>query len=504
MKRYIYNKVYLMVGMLMVCMLMALSSCSQQVYITKQLASAPVIFPDYQGVTIPQPIAPLHFRVEKELGEVVAAKFSTDGGKVVEVSADGNDICISEADWKDLLSSVLRENASSRKSSSSIHVQVIVKRNGEYCGYKPFSIYVSADGIDPYIAYRLIEPGYEKWYKMGIYQRSLADYTQTVILENSQTDHNCMNCHSFCNRNPQQMMFHLRGGKQAGTYVSYAMNASGNSEPQSRFHRLQWGADCIKSLVYPAWHPSGKLIAYSTNDTHQGFHSSDKNRIEVYDQKSDVVVYDLESGSIFTSPLLSSQRSWETYPCFSPDGRKLYFSTADSVAMPARYKEVKYSICSIDFDAAHHRFATQVDTLFSAHLSGKSAVMPRISPDGKWLAMTVADYGCFPIWHHEADLFIINLRTRQYHPLAAANSRDTESYHSWSSNGRWLLYASRRVNGLYSMPYIVHIDAQGKPSKPFLLPQSSPDYYDKCLKSFNIPEFVAGKVKPCNMLNVSQ
>lgn len=90
---------------------------------------------------------------------------------------------------------------------------------------------------------------------------------------------------------------------------------------------------------------------------------------------------------------------------------------------------------------------------------------------------------------------ILYLRTRQYHLLAAANSRDTESYHSWSSNGRWLLYASRRVNGLYSMPYIVHIDAQGKPSKPFLLPQKSPDFYDKCLKSFNIPEFVKDKVE---------
>ena len=484
-----------MVGMLMVCMLMALSSCNQQVNITKQLASAPVIFPDYQGVTIPQQIAPLHFRVEKELGEVVAAKFSTDGGKVVEVSADGNDICISEADWKDLLSSVLRENDSSRKSSSSIHVQVIVKRNGEYCGYKPFSIYVSADSIAPYIAYRLIEPGYEKWYKMGIYQRCLSDYSQSPILENTVTGNNCMNCHNFCNRNAKQMMLHLRAGKLGGTYV---MQGDGMAK------KLSIDVDSIKSLVYPAWHPSGKLIAFSTNDTHQVFHSSDRNRIEVYDQKSDVVVYDLASNHIFTSPLLNSQRSFETYPCFSPDGKRLYFCTADSVEMPRRYKDVKYSVCSIAFDAAHHAFGTEVDTLFSAHTTGKSAVMPRISPDGKWLVMTVADYGCFPIWHHEADLYIINLRTRQYHPLAAANSRDTESYHSWSSNGRWLLYASRRVNGLYSMPYIVHIDAQGKPSKPFLLPQSSPDYYDKCLKSFNIPEFVAGKVKPCNMLNVSQ
>lgn len=492
MKGYICNKVkfnicdvvyVLVVSFTVLLFSTVMVSCGNPVSVSKQLVTPPIIFPDYQGVTIPQQMAPLHFRVEKEQGDVVAARFSTDGGKVVEVSADERDICIGESEWRDLLASAHR-----------IDVQVIVQRHGEYCGYKPFSIYVSPDSIDPYIAYRLIEPGYEKWYKMGIYQRSLADYTQTAILENSQADHNCMNCHSFCNRNPEQMMLHLRGGKQAGTYVKNLAQADGKGESMSGFHRLQWDADSIKSLVYPAWHPSGKLIAYSTNDTHQGFHSSDKNRIEVYDQKSDVVVCDLESGSLFTSPLLSSQCSWETYPCFSPDGRKLYFSTADSVAMPARYKEVKYSICSIDLDAAHHRFGSKVDTLFSARLAGKSAVMPRISPDGKWLVMTVADYGCFPIWHHEANLYIINLRTRQCQPLSAANSRDTESYHSWSSNGRWLLYASRRVNGLYSMPYIVHIDAQGKPSKPFLLPQSTPDYYDKCLKSFNITEFVAGKV----------
>ena len=80
-----------------------LFSCSHRVEITKQLATTPHIFPDYQEVTIPQNIAPLHFRVEKEVGEVVAAKFSTDGGKVVEVEADGNDICMDAKDWRDLL-----------------------------------------------------------------------------------------------------------------------------------------------------------------------------------------------------------------------------------------------------------------------------------------------------------------------------------------------------------------------------------------------------------------
>lgn len=477
MKCNIYNKVKSEMGMMSMAILVLclLVGCSSQVLVDKQLSESPTIFPDYQNVTIPKEIAPLHFRVEKTQGEVVAATFSTDDGKRLTVLAEDSDVCIADDDWKKIVS-----------SASRIEVQVVVKRGGENYALKPFVIHVSQDGIDPYIAYRLIEPGYEQWYKMGIYQRCLSDYTQSPILENSETDNNCMNCHSFCNRNPRQMMLHLRAGKLGGTYV---MQGDGLAK------KLSIDVDSIKSLVYPAWHPSGKLIAFSTNDTHQGFHSSDRNRIEVYDNKSDVVVYDLASSHIFTSPLLSSQKSWETYPYFSPDGKRLYFCTADSVEMPRRYKDVKYSICSIAFDAKKKCFGNQVDTLFSANRAGKSAVMPRVSPDGKWMVVTVSDYGCFPIWHHEADLYIINLQTKECRPLATANSKDTESYHSWSSNGRWLLFGSRRVNGLYTMPYICHIDKDGNASKPFLLPQKSPDFYDKCLKSFNIPEFVKDKVR---------
>lgn len=452
-----------------------LLACSRRVEVTRQLASTPVVFPDYKEVTVPQNIAPLHFRVEKEDGEVVAAKFSTDCGKLVEVDADGNDICIPADDWKSLLQDAKR-----------IAVEVVVERDGVGCAYKPFHLWVSKDSIDSYMAYRLIEPGYEKWYKMGIYQRDLTSYEQTAIVENKSTGNNCMNCHTFCKGNPQWMAFHMRGGS-SGTYI-----AQGKPQALLGFE----GNDSIKSLVYPSWHPSGKFIAFSTNDTHQGFHSSDKNRIEVYDGKSDIVVYDVndDKKAIFTSPLLKTERSWETYPCFSPDGQTLYFCSADSVEMPRRYKEVKYSICSIGFDADKKCFGNKVDTLLSSKVAGKSAVMPRVSPDGKWMMVTMADYGCFPIWHHEADLYIINLQTKELRPLAAANSEDTESYHSWSSNGRWLLFSSRRVNGLYTMPFICHIDKNGKVSKPFLLPQESTDYYDRCLKSYNIPEFVKGKV----------
>lgn len=74
------------------------------------------------------------------------------------------------------------------------------------------------------------------------------------------------------------------------------------------------------------------------------------------------------------------------------------------------------------------------------------------------------------------------------------NSPEAESYHSWSSNSRWILFNSRRVDGLYTHVYMAHVAADGTLSKPFLLPQRDPDFYRTFMKSYNIPEFVRGRV----------
>ena len=88
-----------------------------------------------------------------------------------------------------------------------------------------------------------------------------------------------MNCHSFCNYNPEQVMIHLRKN-YPGTYVG---------SPGATLRKLV----SPKSLVYPSWHPGGRFIAFSQNDTKQMFHTTDRNRIEVFDFSSDIVVYDL-------------------------------------------------------------------------------------------------------------------------------------------------------------------------------------------------------------------
>ena len=55
--------------------------------------------------------------------------------------------------------------------------------------------------------------------------------------------------------------------------------------------------------------------------------------------------------------------------------------------------------------------------------------------------------------------------------------------------------SSRRLDGLYTRPFVGHIGENRVVGRPFLLPQSTSTFYPNLLESFNIPEFVSGKVE---------
>ncbi len=236
--------------------------------------------------------------------------------------------------------------------------------------------------------------------------------------------------------------------------------------------------ELISSGVYPSWHPSENMIAYSVNSTNQVFLRNDRQRLEVYDSASDIILYDIDNDEI--SPVLCDNRSLETFPAWSYDGKVLFYASADLDSlgiMPDenvadRYDDIRYSIKAIRYDAEKGTFSTPV-SIFDAPADCLSAVTPRPSPDGRFVLSAVGSYGSFHIWHDDSDLYITNLEDGETQPLDGANSPRADSFHSWSSNSRWIVFASRRDDRTYSRLYISYIDEHGKASKPFLLPQSS-------------------------------
>ena len=444
------------------------AGCRPAVNVTGEIDALPAIYPDYTDVTVPANIAPLNFRLDSVSGPTTL--ILSAGGQRCTVR--GPEFNIPQDNWRMLT------------AQGDISAKVCVRDKEGWKAFRPFTIHVSPDPIDPYLAYRLIAPGYETWNRMGLYQRSLEDFTETAYMTNEQTDRNCMNCHSFCNRDPQKMMFHMRA-RNGGTFTwdGSKIEKLNTKTPQT-----------LSALVYPRWHPSGRYIAFSVNDIAQFFHSTDPNRIEVYDSVSDVVVYDVENHQVSGTPLLMDTTRLETMPAWAPDGRTLFFCSSAQPKMPEGYRDIRYSIRSVAFDPDTFTFGNEIRTVYDAMQSGKDATFPRVSPDGRFLLFAETAYGCFAIWHKDADLRMINLQDGTFHNLEALNGPDADSYHCWSSNSRWIVWASRRMDGLYSRLFIAHIDADGNASKPFLLPQKDTRHDERLLSSYNVPEFITGPV----------
>ena len=434
-------------------------ACSHAPKDVVELDTLPPIYPDYCNVTIPENIAPLNFllRADCEAIEVKA-------GELV-LNASGNEAVFDIDDWKTLMQ---------QSSGKDIEVTITALVNGTWKQYKSFRWQVVGDRVDPYLTYRLIEPDYEIWNHVQIQQRCVENFEVNALGHYEQLENRCMNCHTYANQDPQLSMMYVRG--PGGGAI---LNSNGELQKLN-----------IPGSVYFGFSPTGRYITYSTQKIIPAFHSLASKRLEVYDAASNVFVADMQEHRVISSPLLSDSLKFETFPTFSPDGKYIYYCAADTVSLPRDIKNLQYSLVRIPFDETTGTIGTQVDTLFSQ----RSVCHPRISPDGRYLLYTVADYGTFPIWHPEADLQMMNLQTGAIDSLSIVNSEKSDTYHSWSSNSRWFVFASKRDDGLYGKPYFCYVDSHGKAHKPFCLPQQHPTFYDNNLKSFNAPELGKGKV----------
>ena len=467
--------------------LIGLTACTETVSDATQENILPQIYPDYTGVTIPVNIAPLCFNMADETAlRIDAVVTDSHGGSLHAQGEESVDFDLDE--WHGLLA---------QNRGDSLSVVVSAKYEDGWHTYKPFSIYVSPDSIDYGLCYRLIEPGYEVWSKMGIYERDLSSFEEQPLIENTQFK-GCVNCHSFNRADPKDMSLHIRGPHGATLLrKDYGPVTAYNTRTD---HTLGL-------CVYPYWHPSGRYIAYSTNTTNQLFHSAGKNRVEVFDTASDLQVYDVEKNELLLSPLLKQDSVYETYPVFSADGRSLYFCAARALPEGSHQLDsIRYSLCRIDFDPATGTFGDQIETVVDAASQQKSVSFPRPSYDGRFLCYTLSDYGQFSIWHHEADLWLLDLRSEKgevkseklaaARPMDGANSKDTESFHNWSTNSRWLVVSSRRDDGLFTRPYFCHVDKDGNVTKAFMLPQRNPrQFYRGRFMSFNVPDFITAPTR---------
>jgi hypothetical protein len=428
----------------------------------------PPMYPDYTDVTVPCNIAPLNFLLRDSAREVALRV----EGRIL-ASSRGHCLRIPLSRWRKMTAD---------RVGDTLRVEVFARHDDGWRAYRPFTWIISPDSISPYLTYRLIEPDYEVWNNLQIEQRSLTDFRTKQLADYHLQQNRCMNCHIAQGASAQRTMLYVRG--EGGGAI---LNEGG------RLRKLALTADSLVSgSVYFNFAPGGRWLVFSTNVIIPGFHTHPDRRLEVFDTKSDVYVADLQAHTILSYSQLADTTQLETFPVFAPDGQGIYFCSAPRDSLRSnRLHGLKYALLHVGFDMDTGQLASKVDTVYAGE---KSVCHPRVSPDGQLLAFTVADYGTFPIWHPEADLWLLHLVTGRIDTLPQVNAPYSDTYHSWSGNSRWMAFASKRDDGLYGKPYFTHIDAEGRATKPFLLPQHYPEFYDHTLKSFNLPELVDGDV----------
>lgn len=445
----------------------------------KELNEASIpIYPDYSNITIPENIAPLNFTITTP-GDEFITRYSTSSKEIIVEGANPH---IPLKKWRRLFD-----------GSGSISVDIYIKNRGVWNHYPTF-IWSIKDEIDSYIAYRIIPPSVESYEEISIMQRNISTFEERVIYTNRLVQDNkngqCINCHHFKNYQADRMLFHAR------QYLGGTILIN-----QHQVSKIDLKTDStISAGVYPAWHPTHNYIAFSTNRTKQSLHTNNTDKVEVFDIESDLILYNIDENDV--SIIENDALELECFPAWSPDGKYLYYVSA-YVNFPANLNREEYimkNYTSVHYNLYRKPFNPEDATwgkkelVIDAAKENKSITLPRVSPDGKQLMFTMGNYGVFHIWHSDADLYLLNIEDGTYRNISEINSDNVESYHSWSSNGRWIIFSSRRDDGNYTRLYLSHYNNDGTLSKPFILPQKSPHFYNCFNYSYNIPEFTMNSV----------
>jgi len=440
-----------------------------------QVAYEPNIIPDYSNIVIPHNIAPLNFRI-LEKGQTYHVKIHSDHGAAIGIYSKTGLIRIPLRKWRALLDA---------NKGHKVFLYVYVKDSDN--GWRQFQRItntIAKEDIDKTVVYRFMKPVYRWWKDIGIYQRNLTNYDVSLVLHGRSFGEGCLNCHSFVGNAPETMTIGLR----SATYGSHTLLARNGT-----VHKIgaKWG--------YTAWHPSGRLAVYSINKVRQFFHTGGLEVRDVVDLDSALVCYHVERKEVVCPTELSEKNRLETYPTWSPDGRYLYYCSGPilwqnrNTVPPENYDKLKYDLRRIAYDVETDQWG-KAETVLAADETGLSILLPRISPDGRFLLFCMCRYGCFPVYQPSSNLYLMDLATGDYHKLAI-NSRYSESWHSWSSNSRWIAFSSKRQGGALTRIYLSYVDETGQVHKPFVLPQKDPTYYDSLLETFSVPELTNGSVK---------
>lgn len=367
--------------------------------------------------------------------------------------------------------------------------------------YDKVKFIISSDKVDAPIFFRTVTLpfGYAvehletiKW-RLGYVSDELKPFT---VLENMPV---CGNCHTF-SIDGKIMGMDVDYGNDKGSYALF------NIEKDVKLTKdkiITWSdykkGDGEQTFgLLSAVSPNGRYAISTLKDRSVSVKIDNLEYSKLFFPiKGILVYYDRETKKFKPLKGADDKKFVNSNPTWSPDGDYLVFARSKSYKLPEiekskkailppelaqgfvdRKKLFKYDLYKVSFNEG---LGEKAEPIPGASNNGKSNYFPKISPDGKWLIFTQAQ--SFMLLMPDSKLYLIPAEGGKPRKMNC-NLSNMNSWHSWSPNGKWIVFASKHF-GPYTQLYLAHIDENGNDSPPVLLEQFQFENL-----AANIPEFL--------------
>jgi tetratricopeptide (TPR) repeat protein len=322
----------------------------------------------------------------------------------------------------------------------------------------------------------------------------------------------CANCHSVA-----------RDGKTLGIDIDGPQNDKGlyalvplqKHTSISSQYIIQWSASSeVRAQkrygFMPQVSPDGRFVIASIEPSHStgsrvrdrlysiNFHNYGFTQV-FYPTRGVLGWYSKDTHKLVPLPGADDPNYVHTSGFWSPDGKYIIFSRAVATdpyeqgkpramyANDPNETQVKYDLYRIPFNDGKGGTPERV---VGASENGMSNNFPKVSPDGKWIVFVQCRNGL--LMRPDSKLYIVPFAGGEARPLRS-NLATMNSWHSFSPNGRWLVFSSKsqapvdssKEPSLYTRMYLTHIDEQGNSSPAIRVENATASN-----RAVNIPEFV--------------
>jgi tetratricopeptide (TPR) repeat protein len=334
--------------------------------------------------------------------------------------------------------------------------------------------------------------------------RSVGERTSRLLLTDMPV---CANCHSF-SADGKTMGMDLDGLKN--NKGQYFLTALKPEISVARDDVIQWRSEAgrlqgnIRAGFMSQVSPDGQFVATTINPAElDGPQASaprsnyyvtnyrDYRFLQVFFPTRGILAwYSRASGKLQPLPGADDPRFVQMTAVWSPDGQYLIFARAAAqepnpegapvalVANDPNERQIRYDLYRIPFN---HGQGGTPEPLAGASANGMSNTFPKVSPDGKWVVYVQCRNG--QLMRPDSQLYIVPAAGGPARRMRC-NTPLMNSWHSFSPNGRWLVFSSKSRSP-YTQMYLTHIDENGNDSPAILIDDAT-----AANRAVNLPEFV--------------